>query len=143
MKSAIIALFSAFLGSVLGPLVQKWLVDPIALRQQKERNCYEVFLRDIEEIYKDQPEEEKVKEICKQYRMAWLYADDPIIESLNAFFRSEKFRLKSLKEASPDRQFGAVILEMRKRNLKRTHLTPNDYLLASQDQLLNKVGSQP
>jgi len=143
MAIAIIALAAALLGSIFGPWFLKLWAEPKAVREQRARTCYEVFIENLDGLYTGTLSAEKIAEVCLQYRMAWLYAKDEVVESLNIFFRSEKFRLESPKAESTEWKLGAAVLEMRKRNLWRTRLTPADYILATPTQLAKKEHSGP
>jgi len=143
MAIAITALTAALLASIFGPLVLKLWAEPKAVREQKARTCYEVFIENLDGLYTSTLSEEKIAEVCLQYRMAWLYAKDEVVESLNNFLQSEKLQVESPKAESTEWKLGAAVLEMRKRNLWRTRLTPADYLLATPAQLAKKEHSGP
>jgi len=112
-----------------------------ALREQKARNCYEVFVENLDSLYTR--DDKKIAEVCLQYRMAWLYATDKVVKSLNNFLRSEKFRLESPKAESTEWELGVAVLEMRKMNRRYTRLTPADFLLATPAQIPKKGQTEP
>ncbi len=135
-QTAIIALVAAFLGSILGPWVQKLWVEPYALRKQKARNCYEVFVQKVAGLYDQSLSHAAATELCAQYRMAWLYANDAVVRSMNQLLQSMKKPLSAPSRDSPEWHLGAAILEMRKQNMLCTQLKPSDYLLVTPGQIM-------
>jgi len=146
-QTVIVALVAAFLGSILGPWVQKLWVEPYALRKQKARDCYEVFSKQVGGLY-DQSLSHKAAtelatELCVQYRMAWLYANDAIVRGINQLLQSLKKPLSSPNQSSPEWHLGETILEMRKKNVWCTQLVPSDYLLVAPYQITERDRNQP
>lgn len=142
-QTAIVALVAAFLGSILGPWVQKLWVEPYALRKQKARNCYEVFVQKVGGLYDQSLSHAAATELCDQYRMAWLYANDAIVRSINQLLQSAKKPLSSPNQGSSEWYLGAAILEMRKQNMGCTQLMPSDYLLVAPGQITEESRNQP
>jgi hypothetical protein len=134
-QTAFVALVAAFLGSIIGPWVQKLWVEPYALRKQKSRNCYEVFIQNVDGFYTRELPKDKISTLCEQYRMAWLYAEDSVIHSINHLLRSLNRPIESPSQGSSEWRLGAAILQMRKRNIRCTWLSPADYLLRTPAQL--------
>lgn len=128
METAIIALVAALLASTIGPWVQKLWVEPKVLLRQKARNAYEVFVENIDGLLKNSQSEEKSNQLCLQYRMIWLYADDSVVNGINNLLRAGECPKSAPEKNSVEWHMGSSILKMRKKNVFYTRLTPCDYL---------------
>jgi hypothetical protein len=128
-ETAIVALVAALLGSVIGPWIQKLWVEPYALRKQKERNCYELFVENLDGLYSGSRSGEKTKILLSQYRVAWLYAKDSVVLAINELLVKAGATIKPPEPNSREHALGHAMLQMRKRNIRRTRLSESDHLI--------------
>jgi len=125
--TALVALASALLGSIVGPLIKSLCVDPTVEAGKKMRDNFQVLLTNLEGFSHIPVDQKKISEICLQYRMAWLYASDEVIRAINGW-------LQHLKVPPPSKDTvewaaAVMILQMRKEIYKNTSLQEKDFLL--------------
>jgi len=89
VSGTLVTAMAALIGSVLGPLIRSWWIEPRATANQKMLDSFQVFLTNIEGFYQGSLDEEKIREVCLQYRMTWLYTSDEVIIAINDWFKAQ------------------------------------------------------
>ena len=125
LVTAMAALIAALIGSVLGPLIRSWWIEPRATANQKMLDSFQVFLTNIEGFYQGSLDEEKIREVCLQYRMTWLYTSDEVIIAINDCFKAQgaKEPTEGLAKTTT-----YMVLAMRKEVYPQTTLQAENYL---------------
>lgn len=126
MVTAIAALAAAVLGSIIGPWIQTLWIEPRAKTNQKMLDGFQVFITNIEGFYQGSIDEKKIREVCLQYRMAWLYASDNVIKAINQWFTAQGS--KSPTEGSLEWTTALMVSQMRREVHPKTTLRASDYL---------------
>lgn len=130
MIMAIVSLASALLGSLIGPWVKALWVDPKVEAKQKMRDNFQVFMMmSLEGFFQRSSDDGKIREVCEQYRMAWLYASDSVIKTINSWLKSQRVIPPS--KDSAEWATASMVLQMRKEVYGKTDLREEDFFLVS------------
>ena len=89
-------------------------------------DSFQVFLTNIEGFYQGSLDEEKMREVCLQYRMTWLYTSDEVVRAINEWFKAQG--AKEPTEGSLAYTTARMVLSMRQEVYPQTTLRAEDYL---------------
>ena len=120
---------AALIGSILGPIILE-LLKLITEPKRKERREIEVryfnMLKNLTGFYESTLDREQIETFYEHYRVAWLYAPDEVIESINNFLIAVGGAPRTQTEA--EKATCRMILEMRRAFKGKTKLKPEQFL---------------
>lgn len=122
-------LSAALIASILGPIILELLkltIEP----KRKERREIEVryfnMLKSLTGFYESTLDPNQIKTFYDHYRVAWLYAPDEVIESINNFLIAVGGAPRTQTEA--EKTTRKMVLEMRRTFRGKTKLKPEQFL---------------
>src|SRR3989304_4276752 len=87
-EELVVVLLVALIGSILGPVILealKFLIEPKRKERKESEQRYFNMLQNLTGFYTGSLDKKKIDTFYEQYRLAWLYAPDEVIKSINKF----------------------------------------------------------
>jgi hypothetical protein len=122
-------LVGALVGSILGPAIIEYLklkTEPKRKERQESEERYNQMLKNFTGFIGN-ADKKQIDTFYENYRLAWLYAPDEVIRSINTFLVS--IGGSQLSPAESDKASRKMIFEMRKAFKGKTDLKPDDFLI--------------
>jgi alpha-amylase/alpha-mannosidase (GH57 family) len=122
-------LVAALVGSILGPAIIEYLklrTEPKRKERQESEERYSQMLKNLTGFISP-TNKNQIDTFYEHYRLAWLYASDEVIKSINNFLNSIGGSQVSPTDA--DKASRKMIFEMRKAIKGKTDLKPDDFLI--------------
>lgn len=120
---------AALIGSILGPVIIE-LLKLITEPKRKERRESEVryfnMLTNLTGFYAGTLDKKQIETFYEHYRVAWLYAPDEVIKSINNFLIAVGGAPTT--ETGAEKATRKMIFEMRRAFKGKTKLKPEEFL---------------